>query len=329
MKTSWRGASGITAACISSALPTSMRRTPRGVARPDRTGDQRHRRAGLGRGTREREAHLAARPVGQAAHRIDRLEGRAGGDQHGAALQHLRLEERDQLGEQLLGLEHPAVADLAAGLVAARRAEHDRRRRRAAARHCAASPDAPTSRGSSPARAAAGSARSAAPGTCRLSRSSARPCASWAIRSALAGAISTASAARVRLMCAMLFGSRASHCDVTTGTARQRLHRHRGDEVLGRLGHHDLHGGAGLRQLADQLGRLVAGDPAREAEHHMPAGQVERSRARHGIAHRMHPCKTEGRCGWIGGPRHARHAAQPVISRAVIVYLKLSGSRAS
>ncbi len=45
----------------------------------------------------------------------------------------------------------------------------------------------------------------------RLSNSSARPCASLAMKSALAGATNTASAARVRLMCAMALGSRMSH----------------------------------------------------------------------------------------------------------------------
>jgi hypothetical protein len=55
----------------------------------------------------------------------------------------------------------------------------------------------------------------------RLSRSSARPCSSFAMKSALAGATSTASACRVRLMCAMLFSvpstARASQALVNTG----------------------------------------------------------------------------------------------------------------
>ena len=50
----------------------------------------------------------------------------------------------------------------------------------------------------------------------RLTSSSARPTASLAIRSALAGAISTASASRVRLMWGMLLGSEASHWWVNT-----------------------------------------------------------------------------------------------------------------
>ena len=45
---------------------------------------------------------------------------------------------------------------------------------------------------------------------------SARPCASLAMKSALAGATSTASASRVRLMCAMLLPGRASHWFVNT-----------------------------------------------------------------------------------------------------------------
>ena len=80
---------------------TSMRRTPARRRERDRAGDERDVGAGLGGGARDREAHLAARPVGEAAHRIDRLEGRPGGDQHAPAGEHLRLEERDQLVEQL------------------------------------------------------------------------------------------------------------------------------------------------------------------------------------------------------------------------------------
>ena len=47
----------------------------------------------------------------------------------------------------------------------------------------------------------------------RLRSSSARPCSSLAMKSALHGATRIASASRERLMCGMLFGSRASHCE--------------------------------------------------------------------------------------------------------------------
>ncbi|CUJ95469.1 Uncharacterised protein [Achromobacter xylosoxidans] len=49
------------------------------------------------------------------------------------------------------------------------------------------------------------------------SRSSAMPWASLAMKSVLAGAISTASAPRVRSMCAMLLGTRGSHASTNTG----------------------------------------------------------------------------------------------------------------
>ena len=147
------------------AVVTSMRRTPRGVGRC--TGPATSvTSAPASRAARAiGEAHLAARQVGDAAHRVDRLEGRPGGDEHALAEQRLRLEERDQLLEQLVGLEHAAVADLAAGLLAAAHAEHGGAVGRDLRAGCAASPGAPTSRGSWPARRAAGSARSAAPGT--------------------------------------------------------------------------------------------------------------------------------------------------------------------
>ena len=43
------------------------------------------------------------------------------------------------------------------------------------------------------------------------------PCASFARKSVEAGAMTMASASRERSMCGMLFGMRASHCDVYTG----------------------------------------------------------------------------------------------------------------
>ncbi len=49
------------------------------------------------------------------------------------------------------------------------------------------------------------------------SRSSQLPCASLAMKSVEAGAITIASASRDRSMCAMLLAIRASHCDVYTG----------------------------------------------------------------------------------------------------------------
>ncbi len=50
------------------------------------------------------------------------------------------------------------------------------------------------------------------------------------------------------------------------GPARQRLEGERGDEPAGAGRHHDLHLDPSLAQAADDLGALVCGDPARDAE---------------------------------------------------------------
>ena len=193
------------------AVPTSMRRTPRGVGRC----------TGPATSVTSAPASAAARAIAKPILPLERLVmPRTGsiGSKVGPAVistalarQQLRLEERDQLGEQL-------ARPRACGRRRSRRRPGRRwpgrapsRRRRAAARRCAASPDAPTSRGSSPARRSSGQRSIGRARHSRLSRSSARPCTSLAMKSALAGATSTASASRVRLMCAMLFGSRASH----------------------------------------------------------------------------------------------------------------------
>ena len=100
--------------------------TPRHVARrrqAHRAGDQSHRCTGLLRRARDGKAHLAAGQVGDAPHRVDGLEGGAGGDEHALAGQRLGLEEADQFLAQLDRFEHAAVADLAASLVAGGRAQ--------------------------------------------------------------------------------------------------------------------------------------------------------------------------------------------------------------
>ena len=210
-KTSWRAASGSTASCICSALCTSMRVTWRGVGRCTGPATSVTIGAGLLRRTRDGKAHLAAGQVGDAAHRVDGLEGGPSGDQHALA------------GQTLWAGRRPPGPRTTRWLRACGHRRFRRRpgrpqpgpgsccRRRAAAPDCAAWPDAPTSRGSLPAPAAAGSVRSAAPDTAGSATRRPGPCASLAMKSALAGATSTASASRVRLMCAMALGSRASH----------------------------------------------------------------------------------------------------------------------
>ena len=71
------------------------------MARP---GDERDFRAGLRCSAGQRKAHLAAGQVRDAAHRVDRLEGRARRQQHPVAAQQLGLEEANELLDDVFGL---------------------------------------------------------------------------------------------------------------------------------------------------------------------------------------------------------------------------------
>jgi hypothetical protein len=125
----------------------------------------------------------------------------------------LGCEEGDDVFEQLRRLEHAAVAGLAAGLEAAAHAQHGgavgRQLHQVALGGRVRPHLAVHGRRDQQRHRSIGRARHI-----RLSRSSARPCTSRAMKSALHGAITMASASRLRLMCGMLLGSRASHCEV-------------------------------------------------------------------------------------------------------------------
>ncbi len=108
----------------------------------------------------------------------------------------------------------------------------------------------------------------------RLSSSSARPCSSLAMKSALHGAIRIASASRRQVDVRHVVGLARIPLRAIDRPVGQRLHRHRRDEMLRRLGHHHLHGGAFLDQGAAQFGRLVAGDAAGEAQDDMFASKI-------------------------------------------------------
>ena len=90
----------------------------------DRAGHQRHGRAGLAGGACYREAHFSARQVRNAPHGINGLIGGAGSDQHLLTRQRFRREEGNDVFEQLIGLQHAAVAGLAAGLKAGAHTQH-------------------------------------------------------------------------------------------------------------------------------------------------------------------------------------------------------------
>jgi hypothetical protein len=196
-------------------------------------------------------------------------------DQQGLAGQQLGLKERDQVGQQFGGFEHAAVTDLAAGLVAAAGAEHE-----GAVtldlRHVAfrgrVRPHLAVHGRRDQQRAALDRPRQAhqaqqvvgAPlrelgdevGTGRCHHDRVCSARDVDVRHV------------VRLARVPLAG--VHHA------VRERLHRHRGDELLGRFAHHHLHGGAGLHQFAHEVGGLVAGNAAGEAEHEVLAGEVVR-----------------------------------------------------
>ena len=91
-----------------------------------RAGNQRDLGTGRACGTRHRKAHLAARVIGDAAHRVNGLERRSGRHQDMVADQLLGGQIGRQVFQNLGGLEHPAIAGLAAGLRAVADTQHHR-----------------------------------------------------------------------------------------------------------------------------------------------------------------------------------------------------------
>jgi hypothetical protein len=185
----------------------AVRRGQRG-----RAGHQHHVGAGFARRARDRIAHLARGQIGDAAYRVDRFEGRAGGDQDALARQDLGLERGDQFFQQVAGSSMRPRPVFAAGLFAGRRAEQMRRRRRAAGGVALGGrvlPHLDIHRRRHQQRHQARARQAQVD-----SRSSHTPCASLRMKSAEQGAIRIASASRVRSMWAMLLATRGSHWSV-------------------------------------------------------------------------------------------------------------------
>ena len=136
--------------------------------------------------------------VAEEAHRVEVLAGAAGGDHDVAAGQVARASSRSRPAEHLereledlVGLGQPALAGVGAGQPALGRLDRRRRRARAAWRRWPGWRRAPTSRCASPGRSTTGQR---AVSRVLVSRSSARPWAALASRSAVAGATTTRSA---------------------------------------------------------------------------------------------------------------------------------------
>ena len=149
------GSARSTACSISRAVSTCTTCHARRIGQIHRPADQRHLGAGARRRRGNGVALLAGRAVGDIAHRIDRLVGRAGGDQHALALERLRRRWREQFldrGGDLQRLGHaPECRARPLPPSRLRWGRPARRRRRRAARDCAASPCSPTCADSSPA----------------------------------------------------------------------------------------------------------------------------------------------------------------------------------
>ena len=111
-------------------------------------------------------------------------------------------------------------------------------------------------------------------------RSLARPLASLAIRSAVAGAttIEVGLAGQPDMADILLVLAVEQIGEDMVGG--QRADRQRRDELLRRLGHHGAHRGAALAQPADQVERLVGGDAAADDQQDALAGKGHFDRER-------------------------------------------------
>ncbi len=258
-------ARAITAACISAALRTRTTLDAGRRLEVRRAGHEDHGGAAARRFGGQGEAHAAARPVADEAHRIDVFEGRAGRHQHRAARPASRRPPSSRLGrgDDVVGLGEPALADPAAGQIpvagidephAARRQRLEVRLHRRDARACACSSPAPAAPApSSPGTATTGSRRRGRWRTCRS-------CWPWPARPA-AGRWSDA-----RAMCSMSAFAPGVHWLGDHRAAGDRLEGQRADEPPGAAGHHGDDVVPVLLQPARDLDRLVGADAAGDAE---------------------------------------------------------------
>ena len=231
--------------------------------------DQCDEGAGLPAGLGQCIAHFAGRQVGDAAHRVDGLVGGAGRHQDALALQGLWSEEIRQLLDQHGGFQHPAGANLAAGLLARIRTQY---------LHAIGTqlvdvalggrvlPHLPVHGRCHQQRDVAGQAQGGEQivtqamghlgqkiGRCRGDDDGIGVAAQFDVGHAVVDA-GVEGAGEHRF-------------------ARQRLEGGGADEMGGSPGHHHLHAGAGPLQVTHQLCGLVGGHTAGHAQHQMAACQ--------------------------------------------------------
>ncbi len=241
-------------------------------------GDQIHLGARLAGRTRDGEPHLAARQVGDAAHRVDRLESRAGRDQHAVPREQPGREEGRQFLQQFRGLQHAAIARFAAGLVARAHAQHHGAvgsHLRQVALRGGVRPHLAVHRGREQQRNALRGAGQAQQAEQLVGAALRQPGDEIGAAGGDQDRIRLAAQVDVR----HVVGLARVPLRGIDRAARERLHGDGRDEPLGRLGHDHLHGGARLGEQARQLGRFVAGDAARKAQENVFARQFVHGRA--------------------------------------------------
>ena len=275
-----REAHASAAASISCAVSTLTTRTPCGSGSVDRTAHQRHLGAERGGGAGKRMALLARRAVGDVAHGIDRLMCRAGGDEHAAA------------GEQC-GIRPLRATSLGAvaWLCSSRAGPRWRRRSRPALpcgqAHIRRRPSRPRwgrQRRCHPRAAVAtfrlvaacshmrtfmagaASTRLSVASSTAVARSSARPCAILARRSAVAGATTIRSASRDRRICPISASSLRSKRSVKTFSSESTESDSGVTNSAPPRGHDRAHRRAPLLQAADEIEALIGGDAAADDE---------------------------------------------------------------
>ena len=140
-------------------------------------------------------------------------------------------------------------------------------------------------------------------------RSLARPSASLAIRSAVAGATTIKSASRDRRIWPTSCSSLRSNRSVNTWSAVECSDRQRRDEFLRRRRHHAAHRSAALAQAADQVERLLGGDAAADDQQDALAGRVI-ARASQGLMISMPQCSKSLTLRVTTGNPHTRAIAR-------------------
>ncbi len=243
---------------------------PRGGGERGSARYQRHLGAGLYRRLRDGVAHFPGTLIRDPAHGVDRLIGRSRRDQDFFFGKSLGAERHRDFGEDLLGLEHPAHATFAVGVVAFRRAEyadavgaqalHVALRRRVL-------PHLHVHRRRDHEGAAARKAK-------RREQVVAESVRDLGEEIGRCGRDHDDVPVARELDVAHAVGhARVPHVRVHR-LAGERLQRRRRDEATRRLGHDDAHVGAGLDEKARQLGRLVGGDSAGDPEQNPLSGNV-------------------------------------------------------